>query len=99
MKKGKVLGMAQKKNYYYVLVCTEEGAKFITDIGDHHTAFWNWKEKPYEMSKSYAQDMVKGLNWNGFCAYMIHSEWELERQPYNYEKYELTFTEREANKE
>lgn len=77
-----------KKNHYYVLVCTSEGAKFVTRVGEHHTAFWDVTEPPQEFSKTYAEDMVNGLMWNGHIAYLVVSPIEYHEHPYNYAEWE-----------
>ena len=84
-----------KKNYYYVLVCTTEGPKFVTGIGEHYVAFWNCEKTPYNMSKSYAEDVVNGLMWNGYLAYLVCSSIKINSHPYNYEKYDIEWKEKE----
>jgi len=88
-----------KKNHYYVLVITNDGPKFVTKVnyGDK-TAEWNYKEKPLEMSKSEAEDLVLGLNLNYNMAYLVCQKWEIESHPYYYEHYELSWKKKEENK-
>lgn len=76
--------MAKSKNHWYVLVCTPEGAKYVTGIGEHHTVYWDKDKAPKEFSKEYALDLAKGLCWNCFHAVAVCSEWEREHQPYAY---------------
>lgn len=83
-----------KKNYYYVLVCTTEGPKFVTGTGEHHVAFWDWEKTPYD-AKSYAEDMVNGLMWNGYLAYLVCSPIKISGHPYNYKDYEIEWKEKE----
>ena len=88
--------MAKKKYHYYVLVMTEEGPKFVTKVnyGDK-TAEYDKLEKPLEFSsKEWAEDVVLGLilNWN--IAYLVCQKWEIEHQPYNYEKWEIEWKEK-----
>lgn len=73
-----------KKNHYYVIVLTHEGAKFVTGTGDHHTAYWDGEKKPMELGKNFAEDMVLGLSLNGFSAFTVVSKWELDHQPFRY---------------
>jgi len=76
--------MAKKKNYYYVLVFTDKGPVFVTEIGDHHTAYWNREGKPLELGKYQAEDVACGLGLNFKLAYMVVMPYELETQPYRY---------------
>ena len=84
-----------KKNYYYVLVCTSEGAKFVTGTGEHHMAYWDVTKPPMDFSKTYAEDMVNGLMFNGFIAYLVVSPIKYSHHPYNYEEYECEWKEKE----
>lgn len=84
-----------KKYHYYVLVFTSEGPKYVTGIGEHHTAYWNADDKPYEMSASYAEDVYTGLCLNWFNAVLIKSRFEIDHHPYNYADYEVSFEKKE----
>lgn len=75
----------KKKTWYYVLVFTSEGPKYVTGEGEHHTAYWDELKEPKEMSKEYANSMVIGLLWNGYNAQVVASPIELDSQPYRYE--------------
>lgn len=88
--------MAKKKNHYYVLVCTGAGAKFVTGT-EGHTAYWDVEKPPMEMSKTFAEQLVMGLNLNFNLAYMVCNKWEIKSHPYNYADYEITFTAKEQN--
>lgn len=79
----KIMAKSTKK-HWYVLVCSCEGAKFVTSLGEHHTAYWDDKEKPMELSQAWAFDIARGLQWNGTPAYAVCQEWEQEHQPYAY---------------
>lgn len=87
--------MAKQKEYWYVLVMEDDGPAFVTGTGDHHMAYWNKSEKPKEFSKEWALDMMKGLTWNGFTAYPVCSPIELDHQPYNYQKWQIKWEEKE----
>lgn len=77
--------MATRKYFYYVLVMTNSGPVFVTGIPERNWANYNKDEKPMEFgSKSYAQEVANGLCMNFQQAYMITSQWEIERQPYRY---------------
>ena len=70
-----------KKYYYYVEVIENNGTpKFVTSLGDHHTAFWNDNEKPKAFSKEIALDMCQGFAWNGICAFTVIMPFELTEQ-------------------
>ncbi len=84
--------MATKKKYHhYVLVFTNEGPKFVTSLGDHHTAYWNELESPKEFSKEYADDVVFGLRCNFFSAVRVTTPVELDNQPYLYDRGKFDF--------
>lgn len=76
--------MANKKNYWYVLVLTDEGPVFVTGFGEHHTAFWNAEKMPESMSATHAEEVSFGLRVNGTQAYAVKMPYELEFQPYRY---------------
>ena len=79
--------MAKKQNYYYVLVLTNEGAKFVTKVNwSNKTAEWNKLEKPLEMSKETAKDLTMGLQLNFNNAFMVCNGYEISCQPYRYDK-------------
>ena len=81
--------MAQKKNWYYVLVLTNHGPVFVTDIPDYHTAEWDCLKKPKSFDRYYAEDIAMGLCCNGSIAYAVHTKFELDTQPYLYSKGEF----------
>ena len=87
--------MANKKNYYYVLVMTNHGPVFVTGIPERRTAQWDKLEKPMEFSRDYARDVTIGLCVNGHMAYTVCQPYELNNQPYRYELGELEFKEKE----
>lgn len=75
-----------KKNYYYVLVMTEEGPVFVTGFGEHHTCYWNAEKAPKTMMREYAGEVAMGLRLNGTSAYLVTMPYEVDTQPYFYEK-------------
>lgn len=85
--------MANKKNYYYVLVIQNYGPVFVTGVQPKHVAEWDRLEKPMEMSREYARDMAIGLTWNGYLAYVVCQPYELDNQPYRYKDGKLEFKE------
>lgn len=79
--------MAKKQNYWYVLVLTEEGPKFVTKINyANKTAEWDKLEAPLEMGMQRAKDLALGLMCNFHTAYPVCARCELENQPYYYNK-------------
>lgn len=77
---------SKTKYYWYVLVLSAKGPKFVTKIGEHHTAYWEANEKPLAMSKEWCKDMSIGLTWNGNPAYSVCVTYEITEQPFMYEK-------------
>lgn len=71
--------------YWYLLVMTDEGPKFVTDIDyGTKTAHWDGKKKPCEISEAWAKDLCIGLTWNGNTCYPVCMPCELDWQPYRY---------------
>ncbi len=91
-------GKSEKK-YYYVLVFTNSGPKYVTSLGEHKTCYWNEKEKPLSMSKCYAENVCFGLCMNSYSSCVAQLPYELESQPYNYKDYEIKFEERKKENE
>lgn len=89
--------MAKKKYFYYVLVFTNEGPVYVTDIEcGSKWAHWKKEEKPMEFNATYAEDLVLGLNLNFHHAVLIKSRFEIDHQPYRYEAYDLKFEKKET---
>lgn len=78
--------MAKSKNHHYVLVCTNRGPKFVTEILPHHECKWSAEDAPLEMSATWADDMCTGLMWNGYPAYHVVVPYALESQPFIYKR-------------
>ena len=87
--------MTKKKYHYYVLVFTDGGPVYVTGLGDGKMAFWDSNEKPYELSESIVEDVCMGLNLNFYTTVMVKMPFELESQPYLYDRFELTWVEKE----
>ena len=69
------------KYLYYVVVATEDGAKFVTKVDNAtKTAYWNSKEKPIFFNKSYADDLALCLTLNCYPAFTLKSYHELKSQ-------------------
>lgn len=76
---------SKKSNFWYVMVLTNTGAKFVTDVDYRDkTAHWIETDKPLELSMSTASDLAKGLMCNGYLAFAVKNFFELEEQPYRY---------------
>ena len=78
--------MARKQTkWWYVIVCTGEGVKFVTDVSrSTKSATWDGKKTPFAMSEVWAQELARGLTWNGYNAYPICTDYEIYHQPYDY---------------
>lgn len=88
--------MARKKYYYYVLVFTDAGPKYVTSIDSvDKVAHWNVDEKPRSMTKDDAEFLAVALSWNGNHSVMVTSTYEIESHPYNYADYKIEFVEKE----
>lgn len=83
-----------KKYFYYVLVFTTSGAKYVTGIKERNYAEWDELENPMVFNKNYAEDVAMGLCLNGYSAVEVMSPYEISNQPYNYKDYECVFNER-----
>lgn len=69
------------KYLYYVVVATEDGAKFVTKVDNAtKTAYWDSKEKPLPFNKSYADDLALCLSINFYPAFTLKSYHELKAQ-------------------
>lgn len=90
--------MSKVINHFYVLVFTEEGPIYVTSL-DYITRYAHWErlEKPYEMDKNIASNIVLGLNLNGYLAQVVMSKWEIDNQPYRYSVGKLKFVKEEKD--
>ena len=69
------------KYLYYVVVKTEDGAKFVTKVDNAtKTAYWDSNEKPMPFTKSYADDLALCLTLNFHLAFTVKSYHELKGQ-------------------
>lgn len=92
--------MAQKKNYWYVIVMTDGGPVFVTSVDYRSkTAHWDKSEKPLEMDKSRAQDLALGLNLNFHSSFAVCQPFEIDTQPYRYDKWHVEWKENEEVEE
>lgn len=91
--------MTKKKYYYYVLVFTNSGPKYVTKI-DNNTreAYWHEEDKPFHMTKDDAEFLAMGLTLNGNSSVMITSTYKIDNHPYNYKNYKIDFIKKEVKK-
>lgn len=69
------------KYLYYVVVATEDGAKFVSKVDNAtKTAYWDSKEKRLPFNKSYADDLALCLSINFYPAFTLKSYHELKAQ-------------------
>lgn len=87
--------MAKNKNHYYILVFTNGGPVYVTNILPDKVAEWKNTDTPMEFTKERAEDICVGLNLNLSLAQVVVSKWKLETQPYRYDEFELEFKEKE----
>lgn len=91
--------MAEKKNHWYIMVLTPTGPKFVTEVNyyPHKNAHWDKLGKPLEMSKSEAQDVALGLCLNLHLAYAVCQPFQIDHQPYFYDKGKFRWETDEVN--
>lgn len=88
--------MAKRSNFYYVLVLTNSGPTFVTDIPRRNWAAYDKNEKPMEFgTKNYATEVANGLMANFILAYPITVPYEISGQPYRYENGHFEWKENE----
>lgn len=88
----------QAKKYWYVLVMTDHGAVFVTDIDKNtNMAEWDKMKSPCRFSKQMAEELSIGLRCNGNTAYAVESTLEDERQPYLYKFGQFEWKEKKEN--
>ena len=75
------------KYFYYVIVATEDGGKFVTKT-DYatKTAYWDSNEKPLAFSKTQADDLALCLTLNFHLAFTLKSYHELQSKIFIKEK-------------
>jgi hypothetical protein len=92
--------MANSKNYYYVLMFTDEGPVYVTSANNAtQYARWDKNEVPKAFPKYYAEDLVYGLRCNYYCAVLVVTKAKLDTQPYRYESYDCKFIEKAGNED
>lgn len=77
----------KKKEYWYVIVMTRNGAVFVTETNNRtRIAKWDKNNKPLELTKENAQYLALGLSINGNTAFAVGNSYEIDFQPYNYKE-------------
>ena len=90
----------KKKNYWYVLVMTDNGPVFVTSVEySSKTAHWNKLEKPLEMDMSSAKDLCFGLTLNFHMSFAVCLPYDLDTQPYRYNMGQFEWKENEEKEE
>lgn len=76
----------KEENFWYVLVMTDDGPKFVTSVSyQDKTAHWDGTKKPLKFeSGARASDLALGLNLNLYLAYVVCQPFEIDSQPYLY---------------
>ena len=80
--------MAKKKveEYCKVIVMTDNGAVFVTEVNNwERTAKWEKDKKPLNLTKDDAQYLAMGLTMNGHLAFATCDRYDMDKQPYRYE--------------
>ena len=90
--------MARKKNWYYIMVMTNDGPVLVTEILPNKYAKWDKEGKPLEFNKTRAEDIVYGLNLNLNMAFLVTSLYELDKQPYRYDQGKFIWKEKPKKK-
>lgn len=76
-----------RKKHYYVLVLTDEGPVFMTQINrDNKTVEYKQNQPPLEVTKIVAEDIAMGLRANLICAFAVTSTVSMLKQLFKYEK-------------
>ena len=89
--------MASKKNYWYVIVMTNNGAVFVTSTNNfERVAYWDKDKAPKEMNKSDAQYLATALTINGHLSYAVCQTWQIDNQPYLYQTGEFKWINKEV---
>lgn len=92
--------MAKQTNFWYILVLTDNGAKFVTEKCNRKYVRWDEDKKPLEFSQMEAKEIAKGLMLNWHIAFAVCSPIELDTQPYRYSDghFEWVENEKEVDK-
>ena len=86
-----------KKNYWYVMVLTPTGPTFVTGIEPRNSARFDKSAKPLELSRDMAQQVALGLCVNCHLAYAVCQPFQVDHQPYFYEKGKFRWETDEVN--
>ena len=68
--------MAKRQMYAIGILLRGGKIKYVTSVGEHHTAKWEAGKEAKYFSKEMAMDMCKGFAWNGISAIpILQQEW------------------------
>ena len=71
----------KNKYLYYVVVCIDDEARFVTQINNATKyAHWNKDEAPMDFAKSTAEDLAYCLNLNFYPSFVLQSYYKIETQ-------------------
>ena len=87
------------KYYYYIVVFTVSGPRYVTGIGEHNTALWELDKEPMQFSKEFGRNVVLGLTLNFWNCGLVEVPIDLHSHPYNYNDYDLKFVEKEKKED
>lgn len=86
-----------KKNHYYVLVLSDNGAVFVTATKPKFVAEHDMLKPPMEFaSKEIADDVSMGLTLNLRPAYTVAVPYRIEAQPFLYSRGEFVWTRKQT---
>ena len=63
--------MAKQQLYAIGILKTGNMIKYVTEIGEHHTAKWQDGKEAKYFSKAFVLDVCQGFAWNGIAAIPI----------------------------
>ena len=77
----------KKRNYWYVIVFTNQGPKFVTSVDNSQKmCYWTVGEAPYEFGdKEYAKETATCLTINFNYAMAVCTPYEITEHPYRYD--------------
>lgn len=92
--------MANKKNFWYVIVMTDYGAVFVTAVDNaKRRAEWDKNKVPMELTEYWAKDLAQGLTANMYLSYPVCVPCKLGGQPYRYTDGKFKWVEKEDKDE
>lgn len=69
--------MAKRTMYAVAIQHADSSLSYVTDLVEHHVAYWRDNAQAVYVNKEWAEDIVRGLCWNGFNAFaVLKLEWQ-----------------------